>query len=170
MLRPFILASLLCLSACSGVVTSSEGGIAGQWQSDEISLVRGSLSEVYTFTLDLSVETTGAIRGNMDVTYFHTDRPDELRTIHQMITSPGETEQNQIYLTGANPIQTAGPELVGVYAPDDLDCALPDDGFLSCEWGSDANGVPIVVTLRRHDRVGEHDNRRRKKPEPASSA
>lgn len=144
-----LLASLLCLSACSGAPPSSERGVEGLWQSDEVPLVRGSLSEVYTFALDLSVERDGAIRGDMDVTYFHTNRPDELRTIRQTVTSPGETGENRIYLTGASPTQTAGPELVGVYAPDDLDCAVPNNGVLSCLWGSDANGEPVAVTLRR---------------------
>lgn len=139
----------MSLVACSGASPSVERGLAGQWQSDEVPLVRGSISEVYTFTLDLMVEDDGAIRGDMDVTYIHTGRPDEVRIIRKTVTSPGPTGQNRIYLTGTDPVQTSGPELVGVYAPDDLDCALPDGNLLSCVWGSDANGDPVVVTLRR---------------------
>ncbi|MEO0559063.1 MAG: hypothetical protein AAF170_12855 [Bacteroidota bacterium] len=149
MRRSLLLTSLLALFACSGVLPSAERGMAGQWQSDDVSLVRGSLSEVYTFALDMTVEDNGDIRGVMDVIYFHTERSDEVRTIRQTITSPGPTGQSRIYLTGTNPIQTAGPELVGVYAPDDLDCALPDGDLLACIWGSDANGNPVAVTLQR---------------------
>lgn len=142
MKRTVILVLMMSLIACMKAESSRLDGV---WQSSPVRLKRDTLDETYVFRVRLQSSEAGV----MDVTYWTTGELAGKRLIRQ--TLQVEVNGSRLALRGGDPQHVSGPDLEGVYAPDDLYCDLPASERLKCSWGSEANEGALSVSLERRE-------------------
>ena len=136
------LLTLFGAASCADGTTAPGDSLSGQWQSEPVVLDRGDFSETYVFSVEIGADFNGIL----DIAYWDNAAPDGKMELRQALVVSIDDEN--ITLTGSNPVQTAGPPIEGTYAPDELSCVLEEDvGRLDCNWGSDGHGQPIKVFL-----------------------
>ena len=119
--------------------------LSGDWLSGPVILDRGDFSETYIFALSIGGDTPV-----MDLTYTQGDDLSTTRVIRQGLAV--QVSQQEILLIGSKPQLVSGPEIIGVYEPDTLNCAplaVSDPDTLYCGWGSPAHGAGPQVELTR---------------------